>query len=1787
MDLHRLDTHCFSPSHIPRLISEPGHYILGSNPATVTAELFFVPNFLSPEAANSLLANLQVEVPWQQRVARRHGGVKVEEPRLTHYVGPAYKYGSVAWPTNNDWPSCLYSQLQKINRLPNFNRFPANSVMCNKYRGATDCIGWHADDEPHLGIYPTIASISVGATRAFEIRSFANPRQRTKIYLPSGSLLIMAGSFQELYQHRVARAADECGVRINLTFRRTLGHGSTSVPVPPHVIRPSLLRHASSSSVTSTIGAQSSSAVAVAPLQSPQPPAATFVPDVVPHKRTFAEVTRSPFTRLSLPSSPSVAIAGTSANALAVSSAQSTSPGVSQDSFDCVFNADSQSQSPSRLSNFVIAYPLPSSLSCPGCPYKTRRYVATIADPNKPERLLVKAMRSHVRNSHMVDPWYPFFRCVRCQLTVKSMKQLQQHECRASQVGTISVDSFGNLLIPHPKVCTKCNICDHICTHTGRGLRTTLINHYFSAHQSKPNFLWVCSNCNMRGDGLFIKAHNCRSSQPAAQSNNEGSATSPSSPLPSAPTRSASSIHLPSSPPPACVNFAPGVLSPNIGVTGSFPCSSSAATRVSKRPATSPLNNTVPASRHRSDAPTGNSPYSSHNASDTLPSSPVSSLAPANNKTLNNVQVPASKEYEWRQIPHKRHPTKLHCVSAPASPTTTRSYRQTGHIKSVAQSQELYLHNRFEVLEVEHSDTASLFNTRQASQRSTRRSRKRKTRSEPYSPFSSFLTDSSNNRFTMPSTTSPVPPLVSPILSTQSRPSSSSHPTTSSREGIVNSPSAAGDVVLERRFSDNIMSPQISQISAPASPMAGSSSANTAMHFPLPELTNNSQARHVYWSQFQEHWISKLDNISSSEQLDFVAETWACNLNMAYRQMHGMKAHKNSAFHSAESRQSIQQLSPSHQIPQPLHTQERPPIRHVTPPQRPIAVCKKLTQEYFAYPKKAVRRILEEDKPLFQGDVSSATSFLTDVYSSTSSTGRGEDILHLYQQCQFASPTADALDNLAAPPSPADILFRLKRTSNSSPGSDGIEYRFLKEADGDGLQLSCLYKKVFEFSHIPACWKVGKTIFIHKSGDPNDISNFRPITLLPTAYKLLSGIIAYRIIQTANEYQWLSECQKGFLPGSHGLDEHTFVLQSLIQQNKIAKKDYLIAFLDLKNAFGSIPHSSLQTMLNCLPIPNSLRAVIADIYTNASSTFCLGTEAPILPLVSGVLQGDPLSPIMFNLALEPVLRSLSRCHGQSVLGSTNVGVSAYADDLALAFTNKEHLQNAINEAVETGRLLNLTFRPSKCYILSNKDIPSPPISICTHPLQVVANGESVKYLGIPLSNTSLFPAPEDVIQRIHKLTGCRLPPHLKVEVLRANILPSIFYLMSSGCMKQQSLNKVDASLKNALRLILQLPHCAANAAFQAHRRHGGMGFSLPSQDAYVLTVAKALRIINSKDERVAAVARAQIHNILRPVIQQPTTDDISAFLSGSTDGPLADLQFAPTTTFTLWSRARAAARRLNVKIKIDDTNSNNSFIQLGSTQAPFKNGIKAMRQALRDKSSTELMSMELQGLACKSLHDFDQNAETELPQLLGKFSPLSHEDYKLSVKGRLNLLPTRGARHYNPTPASEADRYCRMCNLRIETTKHVVCGCQSSLPAYKSRHDQVVEAIAAAIPRHMTITRDARFPGAPDRLRPDLVIFDPNTNRRHIVEVAVCNEDPERIAEERETNTTRYAHYGCPSYPITVGAFGLWDQANNKLAKALNIPIKRWEATRKQCRKLVISSTCNIVRSHLRNTVLG
>lgn len=222
------------PIKAPVEIKDQGVKVL-STTQNGDSRILYYPSFMSVVEAFELLDYLKNATKWRQLNVMIHGRA-YPQPRLVAWFGPfPYGYSGVHLEPQ-EMPNNILEIKKRLEDFLNKQGIDVefNSVLMNLYEHEKHSVAWHSDDELSMGIHPTIASMSLGAVRKFEMRrkptaNNSEPRTEYFVNLKNGSLLVMDGVMQMDWQHRVPKEpGKEVAPRINLTFRRVFQVASTN-----------------------------------------------------------------------------------------------------------------------------------------------------------------------------------------------------------------------------------------------------------------------------------------------------------------------------------------------------------------------------------------------------------------------------------------------------------------------------------------------------------------------------------------------------------------------------------------------------------------------------------------------------------------------------------------------------------------------------------------------------------------------------------------------------------------------------------------------------------------------------------------------------------------------------------------------------------------------------------------------------------------------------------------------------------------------------------------------------------------------------------------------------------------------------------------------------------------------------------------------------------------------------------------------------------------------------------------------------------------------------------------------------------------------------------------------------------------------------------------------------------------------------------------------------------------------------------------------------------------------
>lgn len=400
------------------------------------------------------------------------------------------------------------------------------------------------------------------------------------------------------------------------------------------------------------------------------------------------------------------------------------------------------------------------------------------------------------------------------------------------------------------------------------------------------------------------------------------------------------------------------------------------------------------------------------------------------------------------------------------------------------------------------------------------------------------------------------------------------------------------------------------------------------------------------------------------------------------------------------------------------------------------------------------------------------------------------------------------------------------KLKDCSPGPDGLMAKDIAQMDKNVL---LIIMNLFLLSGKATSYmKRSKTILIPKGDDPAGPGDYRPITLTPMLLRLFHKIIYKRVVK----YVSFDNKQHAFLPVD-GCTEAVMLYSACMSEARFYRKELHSVSIDLKKAFDSVSMSALKAALFSHGWPDHLIGYVMDYYRFNDIHLALGNGSQVrIESNQGVRQGDPLSPILFNLVVDDLLKSLPSEIGYKLSSGESVNCIAFADDIIFLSQTARGMTDLLSTAEKFFSARGLSVQPAKCSSLSLlphgrlKRVEvgtSSRFKIAGEGIPAIGVSSHVKYLGIPFTPTGRLSPSYALNLWLERVRKAPLKPQQRLTVVRQFLIPRMLHGLTFGRFNSGSLNQLDLTIRNEVRSWLHLPHDFPVAAFYASVGDGGLG----------------------------------------------------------------------------------------------------------------------------------------------------------------------------------------------------------------------------------------------------------------------------------------------------------------------------------------------------------------------------
>ncbi|KAL1475347.1 hypothetical protein MTO96_037363 [Rhipicephalus appendiculatus] len=658
-----------------------------------------------------------------------------------------------------------------------------------------------------------------------------------------------------------------------------------------------------------------------------------------------------------------------------------------------------------------------------------------------------------------------------------------------------------------------------------------------------------------------------------------------------------------------------------------------------------------------------------------------------------------------------------------------------------------------------------------------------------------------------------------------------------------------------------------------------------------------------------------------------------------------------------------------------------------------------------------------------------------------------------------------------------EVLLRLRKSENTAPGPNRLTYHHWKTVDPEGRFLAALFNICVHHRRTTDTWRTSRTVLIHKKGNVQVPSNWRPIALGSTASKLYAKCLAARLEDWILQHSVLSRCQKKFLPYD-GVFELNFVLQWRLDAARSGGPDLCATMLDFTNAYGSIPHVALLDALHGAGAGDVSTALIQDLYSSNRTEIIAaeGLTDPI-PIEAGLRQGCPLSSLLFNMVVDPVIRAVQ---GED----SDHNILAYADDLtplgvvtgASPTPHRRHRGHRLTSwpLAQTGEVL---------FAAHEREVP----------------------VGF-----RLLPTTGNVLDQARRILSSMLAPWQRLDALRTFVYPTLNFPMRCGVSTKTDWRRFDNAVRPLVKRTLYLPRNASTHYVYGSALGGAVGIPVAAELSDICRVDSAYKLLTMPDTELREMALSDAYAIASARLGwEATRSELEAYLSGEIEGVFR----APATQLrSVWTEARKASRRLQVLWSLDTANVTIPCGDATVTPRLRNRVMRSLREVLAAEGDRALHDQPNLGkvMACVA-------ADRASSHFMRTGTYTHFADWRFVHQARLNLLPLNGARMWGPPDRNQ--RY-RTCGYPRETLPHVLCHCMSRSSAYTARHNAIVARVRAAAESSFTAAFE-NCPVGDTPLRPDLVLV--SGEEALVIDVA-CPFDntPEAFINVRNEKLQRY-----------------------------------------------------------------
>ncbi|XP_061896860.1 uncharacterized protein LOC133645950 [Entelurus aequoreus] len=435
--------------------------------------------------------------------------------------------------------------------------------------------------------------------------------------------------------------------------------------------------------------------------------------------------------------------------------------------------------------------------------------------------------------------------------------------------------------------------------------------------------------------------------------------------------------------------------------------------------------------------------------------------------------------------------------------------------------------------------------------------------------------------------------------------------------------------------------------------------------------------------------------------------------------------------------------------------------------------------------------------------------------------------------------------------------------ASSAPGPSGVSYKVYKRCPELLRILWRILRVIWRRGTVADQWRQAEGVWIPKEENSTKLEQFRTISLLSVEGKIFFRILSRRLTDFLLKNAYIdTSVQKGGIPGVSGCLEHTGVVSRLIREAREGKGDLAVLWLDLANAYGSIPHKLVETTLDRHHVPKKIKDLILNYYGNFRLRVTSGSITSDWDrLEKGIITGCTISVCLFALAMNMVVKAAeTECRGPlSKSGTRQPPIRAFMDDLTVTTTSVPGARWILQGLGKLISWARMSFKPTKSrsmvlkkgkladkfrFFVDGTAIPS----ITEKPVKSLG-----KVFDCSLRDTAAIQTTIKELQTwLSAVDKSGLPGRFKAWIYQHGVLPRILWPLLLYEVPLSTVEILERKISSYLRRWMGFPRSLCSTALYGKTNKLQLPFSSLDEEFRVSRTREALLYRDSKDFKVAS-----------------------------------------------------------------------------------------------------------------------------------------------------------------------------------------------------------------------------------------------------------------------------------------------------------------------------------------------